>query len=294
MGKIIEGLKQNTPEWIEWRKDKIGASDAAAIMGVSKWCTPWQMYMRKLGLIADQKDNAAMSNGREKESEALSAFNEKYGFNCKPVIMQHAEYPWMIASLDGWDAEECVGVEIKCPGFEDHERAREGRVPEHYYPQVQHQLEVIKSSCNGIIKYFSWYKEQSKTVDVWCDDFYQKGIIEKQIDFIRRMKELDPPDLTEKDYVENHSREWRYACENFRIEKDSKEIAEIRYEEAREELIRLAQDHNCKGSGVRLTKSLRKGNIDYTVICEQLLKNLDLEPYRKPPITTWRISQDKS
>jgi len=287
MGKIIEGLKQNTPEWLEWRKDKIGGSDIAAIMGVSKWCTPWQLYMRKLSLISEQDENEAMREGKRRESEALAIFNAHYKCNCIPVVMQHEEYPWMIASLDGWDEEKRIAVEIKCPGKDDHETAKIFcDIPIHYHPQLQHQMCVL-----GIpnMWYMSYHKEDWASVLVFRSEYYTKDMIEKEKDFMRRIKELDPPDLCDRDYVEKSNRHWQYAVRNYNERKLEKERVERWYEEARQELITLADNHNCKGSGIRMTKSVRKGNIDFLQIPE--LKDVDLEKYRKESTITWRISE---
>lgn len=288
MAGIVEGLKQNTPEWHEFRKGKIGASLAPIIMGVSKWCTPWQLYMRKLGLIPEQEDNLAMANGRAKEAEALDAFNERYECNCKPIVMQHDEYPWMIASLDGWYNETKVAVEIKCPGLIDQEYTETFKeVPPHYYSQLQHQLAVTGKIH---MYYWSWYKGKGFMVTVARDESYIEDMIAKEMDFMRRLRDLDPPTLTDRDYVENHSREWRHAVSDFNSCRREKERIEREYEKSREELIRLSADHNCKGSGLRVTKSARKGNIEYNRIPE--LEDIDLEQYRKPPITTWRVTEE--
>jgi len=37
---MIVDLQQNTPEWIAFRVDKLGASDAPIIMESSPWTTP--------------------------------------------------------------------------------------------------------------------------------------------------------------------------------------------------------------------------------------------------------------
>jgi len=286
MGKIVEGIQQNTPEWLEWRKDKIGGSDIPAIMGVSKWCTPWQLYMRKLGLISEQDENEAMREGKRRESEALAAFNEKFDCNCVPVVMQHDEYPWMIASLDGWDDNAKIGVEIKCPGYRDNDIARNGLLPNHYFPQVQHQIEVCDRDN---LYYWSWYDNEGISVHIFRHREYIKDMIEKEKDFMRRIKELDPPDLCDRDYVEKSNRHWQYAVRNYNERKLEKERVERWYEEARQELITLADNHNCKGSGIRMTKSVRKGNIDFLQIPE--LKDVDLDKYRKESTITWRISE---
>lgn len=287
MGKIIN-LKQNTPEWLEWRKDKIGASDTAVILGISKWCTPWQLYMRKLGLIPEQIDNEAMARGRTNESEALAAFNAKYDCNCVPVVMVHDEYPWMIASLDGWDAEKRIAVEIKCPGKEDHETTSVFcEVPEHYYPQLLHQIEVVDIQC---IYYWSWKNNAGACARKFSNEAYIKDMIEKELDFVRRLKDLNPPELCDRDYVEKFSRNWQYAVKNYNECKLEKERVEILYEDARQELISLADNHNSKGAGMRVTKSVRKGNVNFSNIPE--LKDVDLEKYRNEAITTWRISNE--
>jgi putative phage-type endonuclease len=287
MGKIVD-LVQGSPKWLSWRKDgKIGSSDASAIMGVSKFVTPWQLYMRKLGLIPEQTDNAAMESGRARESIALAAFNEKYGCKCVPVVMQHEEYPWMIASLDGWDEDKKIAVEIKCPGKEDHEIAQTFYTPPpHYKPQLQHQLCVMDIPT---MYYWSYKNGDEISIGVARDDAYIADMLVREQEFMLRMKLLDPPPLTEKDYVENNSREWRYAAENYILEKENLEIAQRRYEEARVELIRLSEDHNCRGSGVQLTKVVRRGAVDYSSIPE--LEDIDLDKYRKDPITSWRVTE---
>lgn len=290
MGKIID-IKQNTPEWHEFRKDKIGASDAPAIMGVSPWCTPWQLYMRKLGLIPDQPDNAAMANGRYREAEELTAFNKQYGCNCVPVVMQHSFYGWMIASLDGWDEEKKIAVEIKCTGKEDHECAEIFRmVPEHYMPQCQHQMEVL-----GIDKmhYWDWHKGIGKSVEVVKSESYIHDMINKELDFIMRLTEMNPPELSVRDYAINNSEEWRLSAQAYKYACQRYKNAEVDKEHHRNQLIKLAEDRNCAGNGVKVSKSVRRGQVEYTRIISELLGDkVDMEPYRKEPIIAWRINEE--
>jgi predicted phage-related endonuclease len=48
-------MQQQTPEWLEFRKNKIGASDAPIIMETSPWKTPYQLWLEKLSLDAKLK-----------------------------------------------------------------------------------------------------------------------------------------------------------------------------------------------------------------------------------------------
>lgn len=59
----------------------------------------------------------------------------------------------------------------------------------------------------------------------------------------------------------------------------------------RNELIEMAQGSNCRGGGIKLSKVVSKGTIDYKSIPE--LIGIDLEKYRKKPTECWKITQDK-
>lgn len=69
--------------------------------------------------------------------------------------------------------------------------------------------------------------------------------------------------------------------ELIRIEEEEKKL--------REELIELANNQSSEGGGIRLSLSTRKGIIDYQSI--PVLKELDLEKYRKPSTKVWTLSR---
>lgn len=50
-------------EWLEARKDGIGASEVATIVGLNPWETPYQLWRRKTGLDPAKPMNAAMNTG---------------------------------------------------------------------------------------------------------------------------------------------------------------------------------------------------------------------------------------
>lgn len=53
----------NRAEWLEARKDGIGASEVATIVGLNPWETPYQLWRRKLGIDPPKAMNAAMNTG---------------------------------------------------------------------------------------------------------------------------------------------------------------------------------------------------------------------------------------
>lgn len=51
--EIILTAKQaeDRSKWLEFRKEGIGGSDAAAIVGLSKWKSPYQLWLEKTGQV---------------------------------------------------------------------------------------------------------------------------------------------------------------------------------------------------------------------------------------------------
>lgn len=280
----MSALIQNTPEWEEMRKNKIGASDAPVIMQVSPWVTPYQLWQKKLSLIENQ-ENWAQSEGKRKEPLAKEAFEKETGLLVSPEVAFHPNIKWMMASLDGKDIEGKNIVEIKCPGKEDHEIALSGQVPDKYFPQLQHQLEVCQLE---MAYYFSFTFEGTALVKVYRDDKYIKEMVKREGEFWECMQELVAPELTSRDYITNEDQEWiGLACQWRQVNEQMKSL-EIKDKAIRARLISLTNGMNTQGGGVRLSKLMRKGNVDYSKIAE--IKSVDLDSYRKPPIEYWKIS----
>ena len=95
---------QQTPEWLELRRKKIGASDAPCIMGVSPWKTPYELWLEKL-TGKEQSQTWAMKEGIRKEEEARTEFEKQTGIIVFPKVLISDKYDWMMASLDGIDIE---------------------------------------------------------------------------------------------------------------------------------------------------------------------------------------------
>lgn len=276
-------MTQNTAEWLKFRKKRIGASDAPIIMGISPWKTPFQLWEEKL----DKREpvvTSAMQKGTEMEEEARQTFEKETGITVFPVVVKHPEFEWMIASLDGMDIEGKHIVEIKYAGKEDHLTAIGNSVPEHYYPQLQHQLAVT-----GLEKafYFSYNRSATALVTVERDDEYISSMLEKEKEFYKCMKEEIPPKLTERDFVQMTQPEWHTLSKSYLETKRQLEYFEEQEREIRERLLILSGRSNALGGGIKLTKVVRKGPIEYQKVPQ--LEKVDLEPFRKPPIETWRI-----
>lgn len=275
-------LQQDSQEWLDKRRDCIGASDAPIIMGKSIWTTPYVLWKRKLGLEPEQKLNDAMLEGKYKESSARIEFVRQTGIEVFPKVFIHDNLNWMMASLDGISKDGRIAVEIKCP--------KNGRlydeVPEIYMPQLQHQMEV----CNlDKIYLFSFNGTNGKMLLVNRDQEFITDMIEKETRFYECMICLESPSISKNDYIVRNDLDWNFFSEEYKKKKKEMEILEIEVDSVKESLVKLSSNENCCGSGIKVSKIYRKGNIDYRLIPE--LKNVDLENYRKAIIQSWRITE---
>ena len=174
--------QQRSPEWLEWRRDKVTASDAAVIMGANTFKSIGELFDEKLGIRMPEAENEAMARGNALEDEARSSFEEATGHVVFPQVCIHKDFPWMTASLDGLSLEKDVAVEIKCPGFKSANGTYNNKVvPDYYFPQIQHQMSVT-----GLkeIYYWSYYMEGGVNLCtlliVKRDDEYIEQMIAKE------------------------------------------------------------------------------------------------------------------
>lgn len=274
---------QGTPEWRALRKTKITATDAIIIMGASHWMTRIQLYHEKTSNQPDKYINERMQRGIDLEPIARSLFELQTGLIVEPRVVIK---DWVMASLDG--ISECGSniVEIKCPGEKDHAIALSGKVPDHYYPQLQHQMAVCEVDD---MFYFSFDGADGVIVEVKRDNAYIEKMRDLEWDFYQCILNKTPPEPDENDYIMREDDLWLQCVGKYKEVTSMIKHLEKEESDLRKQLIFLSGESNTKGGGISLCNVTRKGNIDYSIIPE--LNGVDLEPYRKSSSSNWRITQ---
>ena len=118
MSKQYEFVKaqQRSEAWLELRRQGLGASDMAAVMGVSPYKTPYQLWAEKTGATPPQKVGAAAQRGVILEDAVGRYYEEERGVKLRKSngIIRLKQHPRIMASLDRTIVGEPKGiVEIK-------------------------------------------------------------------------------------------------------------------------------------------------------------------------------------
>jgi putative phage-type endonuclease len=143
-----EYAEQRSDEWLSLRENMITASDVASAIGESRYESP-AAFVKKKVLKTKWAGNAATEHGTRLEPLVRDMYDLRTGRKSHEIgLVQHRDYPWLGASPDGV-TEDGLLIEIKCPLT----RKIEAKVPKHYLPQVQLQLEITDLEECDFIQY---------------------------------------------------------------------------------------------------------------------------------------------
>lgn len=137
-------LGMSREEWLELRRHGIGGSDAAAIVGLSKWASPYTVWADKTGRLPDKPDTEAMRQGRDLEEYVAQRFSEATGKRVKRcnAILYNPAYPHSHADVDRMIVGENAGLECKTTSTLDVKQFRGVEFPEKYYAQCVHYMAI--------------------------------------------------------------------------------------------------------------------------------------------------------
>ena len=147
----------NREEWLAARQIQgIGASEAAAIVGLSPWMSKNELWYIKTGkkIEKDLSGNAAVEQGIRMEGAIRTVFAARHPeFQVEHHaydILYQTERPWLFATLDGEITESFADssvkkypLEIKTStprGKADWDKWSDGKIPDNYYIQILHQM----------------------------------------------------------------------------------------------------------------------------------------------------------
>lgn len=131
-------------DWLIQRRKTIGGSDAAGIVGLSKWASPFSVWADKTGRAAEKEDTEAMRQGRDLESYVAQRWSEVTGKRIYRLsaMLYNPRYPFAHADVDRMVMGENAGLECKTTFSLDLKQFNGVEFPVQYYVQCAHYLAV--------------------------------------------------------------------------------------------------------------------------------------------------------
>lgn len=179
----------------EERKNGIGGSDVAAILGLNKYKTPLDVYNEKVH-GCEVEENEAMYFGNRLESVIVDEFakrTQKFVFLTNSTF-RHSKYPFLIAHVDGLIADDDSILECKNVGaYSISEWGEEGtdEIPLYYKCQVAHYCCVLEKPKAFIAVLFGG--NQFKIYEYKRDMELERLIISKCQEFWKCVENKTPP-----------------------------------------------------------------------------------------------------
>lgn len=199
-----EGLSKE--EWLRYRKNGIGGSDVAALLGISKWKSEIELWLDKTNQTDNLiEENEAMQWGNIMEPVIRKHFAEVTGKTVLEIqaIIQHPEYPFMLADVDGLtvdDAGNPAILEIKTAS--EYKRSEwEQDIPAYYQTQVQHYLCVTGTAKAYVAVLIGGNTFRVYEVD--ADAEVQRMLITLEQAFWNKVKNMIRPEMDGSDAAKN-------------------------------------------------------------------------------------------
>ena len=150
MGKVFRFKCKSREEWLSRRSMGIGASESAAIVGLSPFMTAQELWQLKTGETQpkDLSDNPFVQRGVQLEPalrNLYKAIHPELKVTHHPYDMLYQkERPWMFATLDGeikdGDKNGILEIKTSTPVGKAGWAKWDQQVPPNYYTQIAWQL----------------------------------------------------------------------------------------------------------------------------------------------------------
>lgn len=133
-------------EWLEYRKQGIGGSDASVVCGMNRYKSSIELWMEKTDQLPYQEAGEAAYWGTQLEELVRLEFTKRTKIEVKQVkqLLKSREYPFMLVNLDGIcehpDYGTCIFEAKTASAYRMGEW--EDSIPDEYQLQIQHYMAV--------------------------------------------------------------------------------------------------------------------------------------------------------
>lgn len=275
------------------RRTGFGGSDAAAVVGVSRYRTPHDVYLEKLGLTAPLIESEAMEWGKRLEPVVLAKYVEVTGRKITKGgrTIRHPKLPFMYAHVDATTrARPKRLVEAKTTNAYTHDDwGEEGsdQIPPEYVLQVQHYMAVTGLDVADVPVLMGGQRFRLYTVE--RDEKLIEALIEAEAAMWDRIERREPPEIDASDGAARYVKA-RFPVDDGTIrdadtfeEELARQYLEadaaIKELEAKKQLAsnalkeRMGETTKLVAAGVSVTWALTKGSVSWKGVADELAKD---------------------
>lgn len=139
-------LEMTREEWLLDRRQGIGGSDVATILGLNKWKAPYQLWLEKTGQVdLGEADSEPAYWGNVLEEVVAKEFTERTGLKVRRrnQVFEHPLHPFLRANIDRDVVGEKAVLECKTANAYLAKEWEGNDIPLSYLCQVQHYMNVL-------------------------------------------------------------------------------------------------------------------------------------------------------
>lgn len=196
---MIPLIFADNAQWLVNRRTGIGGSDAPAILGISPYATPYDVWAEKIGEAGERQRTEAelfdLRRGKALEDFVAGEYEIRTGdILCPGGFLRHAKHEWLMGTLDRVTVDGRP-VEIKTarnsngwgePGTDE--------VPLHVLAQVQHYLMLTGAEQGEVAALIAG--AELRLYSIPADQKLHEQLYEREEAFWTLVKTRTPPPVT--------------------------------------------------------------------------------------------------
>ncbi|MBQ2396505.1 MAG: YqaJ viral recombinase family protein [Bacteroidales bacterium] len=185
---------RNYEEWKSLRKQYIGGSDSAAVLGMNSYKSRYTLWAEKTGRIPEFAGNLATDVGTYFEDFIAKRFEQETGKKVRKEMHSifNDKYPWAIANVDRVIVGEDAILECKFTDSLNLKRYKNGEFPDRFYVQCVHYL-AITGKKKAYLAVLIGNKE-FKVFEIYRDEAEIDALMAEEKAFMELIKTDTAPD----------------------------------------------------------------------------------------------------
>lgn len=194
MRTIIKQIRrENREDWLALRSRYIGGSDAASVVGLNEFQSPYALWCEKRGITKAFEGNMRTKVGTYLEDFVAQQFEEETGKKVRKSNFSfiNEDFPFAIADVDRFVIGEDAILECKTTSELNLKHYKDGDYPARFYCQVQHYMAVLNKKVAYLAvlignKEFKWFEIERNDDEI-------KALMEAEKQFYQWMQSGEEP-----------------------------------------------------------------------------------------------------